>query len=65
MPEESKNYTRGQYEAFINMFDQSIKSLYGAYEAVSLEKKPTWMSLVNDGLDERLRLMELRDKAPL
>jgi hypothetical protein len=46
----------------IKKVDEKLSILRESWLDSKPEKKPTWMSKINAALDERLKLMKIRDK---
>lgn len=52
---------RAQYLKLIAELDISLGLMRESWLEATGAKRSRWMGLINDGLDERLRLMRLRD----
>lgn len=51
-----------QYVSIIKEFDKTLDLLRRKYFGANLRDKSDWMGSIDSALDERLRLMSLRDK---
>jgi hypothetical protein len=54
-----------EYTKLIAEFDKTLKMLRKQWIEAKIADKPGWMERINSALDERLRLMELRDGLPV
>ena len=50
-----------EYQTLINEFDKTLKLLSRKFFEANLKDKKDWLERINSALDERLRLMKLRD----
>lgn len=52
---------KSEYLKLIVECDKNLALLRESWMESPVEKKPRWMGLINQALDERFRLMTLRD----
>lgn len=53
-----------EYKRMIAEMDKTLSMLRESWMAAVMEEKPRWLDRLNAMLDERFRLMKLRDGAP-
>ena len=54
---------KSEYLRLITECDKNLSLLRESWLEAKVEKKGRWLELINQSLDERLRLMALRDAA--